>query len=578
MIKKTTALLLAFFLLTACSCAAKKTDGTAEETAAASVSPASAELPSEADTAAADDGTFHLSALPDIGSYSPKRPVYYYGEPLDEFRPSKDYGTLVPYVLNPESHSDYEVERAGFMTADGKIITGPIYSGIDLRTGGGETFYYAQRKLLDPSPERLDHSGLSEMTDAEREAFYRRESAFIDRVEENSEVQLISTDGSRCRTFTGESPSLFTDPVSGMTLIQSGKQSEEWRGLYGTYRIYGTDLNLLADFTYLLEDYPQGLTLIGADETGYALAAEVWDYATGDIDDYVLLFEGTKLMTTAALEHGYPEGVFSDWIVGTRNLYDFSGRPVLSDSVSNVLYAPSEDCCFAADKDGGKLIRIDRDGSRKEIKTPWGSGIYLQMGHSGGKDFLLLQGAGLFSVFDTSLREVFTSPFFSDGSVDFSSSRGYYARDFGDDVALLRHGNTTDIYSLTGELLQEIENETTYCEFFADGYAVLTHEDGSRFLFSRDAREIRELTGGRGCWPRFADGNVVEFYESTEDYEFVYSLVDSRTGETLYDDVGGFKSVRVNGRTFYSFVRNDISYVFDENMRSIAEIYDGCFA
>lgn len=107
--------------------------------------------PVENESETTEEGTsvFQLASLPDIGSYESKEKYeYFYDTPLDTFVPSDEYGSLAVYVVH-RNYTDSFGHKSpwdvfGFMTADGRIITAPVYSVVTYAENGGVGFYIAQ--------------------------------------------------------------------------------------------------------------------------------------------------------------------------------------------------------------------------------------------------------------------------------------------------------------------------------------------------------------------------------------------------------------------------------------------------
>lgn len=101
---------------------------------------------------------FTLAELPDIGEYKPKGSPTYFDTALTEFVPDDGYGTLVPYLgdmyeyyldggTSGSSHAKdpYTVIPIyGLCTADGRIVTAPIYKSVEYRDG----YYLLERFKL----------------------------------------------------------------------------------------------------------------------------------------------------------------------------------------------------------------------------------------------------------------------------------------------------------------------------------------------------------------------------------------------------------------------------------------------
>ena len=230
-------------------------------------------------TAPNDDGApvFRLPNLPDIGSYKPDVPRYYFDEPLNEFRADGGYGTLVPYILHAEAQFDaVDVYHGGFMTADGRIVTAPIYDRIRLFGRGAEALYCAERKLLVAEPRARDE-WRSDMTEEELRAYEEACGAAVAAVTENRVIQIVAADGTRSLSFTGVSADLLrTVDYEDSFLFYFGE--DYFSGTEpSSFIIYGADLAPVADLTPLLRAYPRGFRVVGADQTGFVLQASDWD-------------------------------------------------------------------------------------------------------------------------------------------------------------------------------------------------------------------------------------------------------------------------------------------------------------
>ena len=231
--KKALSVLLALAMLFASSCA-DETNTVSSEAPVSSKSPVSSGQPG-----------FHLESLPDIGEYAGVKPTYFYGEPLDEFRPSDEYGTLVPYAVGG---------WYGFLSVDGRIITSACYPVIDTYTSfdGSRSVYVLPLTHLFPAG-----------------------TAWDDRYGVLSPYAIIPADGSRCTvTDTVTTEMLIFSDASADLLLFFGDDGVEIRGLDGNritflsgvspavelsnvvvrregevYRLYYTDEQRNADFS-----------------------------------------------------------------------------------------------------------------------------------------------------------------------------------------------------------------------------------------------------------------------------------------------------------------------------------------
>ena len=100
---------------------------------------------------------FTLAELPDIGEYKTKGSPTYFDTALTEFVPDDGYGTLAPYLGDmyeyyldggtsgsSRAKDPYTVIPIyGLCTADGRIVTAPIYKSVEDRDG----YYLLERSL-----------------------------------------------------------------------------------------------------------------------------------------------------------------------------------------------------------------------------------------------------------------------------------------------------------------------------------------------------------------------------------------------------------------------------------------------
>ena len=568
--KQLIAFLAALALLMTCACGRAENAETTEPatdpvTTAAPTTAAPVTKAPEPETVISYD--FQLEELPDIGRYQPKTVRYFYDGPLDDFKPSGRYGAVIPYRMNYNTSPMGWLSRLGFMTADGSVITGPVYDSIELRTVGDASFYFAERKLLTAS---LEHD----------DGYYDKYSRYVIG---NSVAQVITVDGGTCVSFQGEKPSLFRDKNSGITLIHTGGLSGEGRMRSDTCRIYDTDFNLLADFTDWIEDYPDGIEVIGADETGYALRTRTkkGEYETASI---VLLTEGTELTKKIRIPDSWPEPeyLFGGWVVTADNLYDFDGNPVLKKG-SSVVYLPDAGCCAAAEPETGSLIRFSRNGSRKTVEIPQAENISLRRQSCKGREYLLLEygdgyrdsGTWQFTVYDDDLRAVFTTPYSDDVEYNFPWEYQTLENSF----AVIRHGGKTEIRDLTGTVVAEVPFEASYFNF--DNGGIYLKDGENSFIFYSETGLLKKIPFEVDERIEYFDEkNIAFWYSASEDSNSMIRIADLATGEILFDRINDyqFTSLTVNGKTYFSFLRNNRACLCDGNMRLIAEIPDDIFA
>ena len=311
--KKHIAMLAALALLLTCACGrAEEPETTAPVTTAAPTT----EAPSEQ----AVSSGFRLEELPEIGSYQSRTVKCFYEEPLPEFRASDDYGTVIPYRLA----SNGQVPSYGMMTADGRIITGPVYSSVGLLEGGGRSVYSARLKTR--------FSGSPEEDDLNRSAY-----------PENCLYQLILPDGSKCRSLSEVTPSVGW---GNSALIDCRVWARDGGFLGDTLLLYDYDLEPVADLT----DYHLSYAAVYAEEP---------DRFTVGADHTVYCFENGELKDTLPLEETIRTAA-GGYLLAGQTLYRTDGTRLMSFS-GDVCFAydAARECAFAADIDAQKLLRLE---------------------------------------------------------------------------------------------------------------------------------------------------------------------------------------------------------------------------
>ena len=315
------------------------------------------------------------------------------------------------------------------------------------------------------------------------------------------------------------------------------------------------EMNLLADFSDWIKEYPEGIRLIGADQTGYAFAAFREDPDSGQQDNAVLLFEGETLTKEIRLGEGHPEHVFGEWIVGSDNLYDLDGTPFFpEDSYRDFLYVPGNDSYLVADPDESRLVCFFRDGGRKTFDAPPGKRMSLSLQWYGGEQYILVEHGGYygdrestFTVYDAEMREVFSLPYDNDVEI----RHAWHAPAGFDAAVVVLHGGKTEIRSLTGDVLAELPKEYDSADFNENGCVVLGNHDGSLALFFQRDHTCKELELPNVASCRFADENtVVCLYREEESSVYWTKIIDVATGKTLFDRLSDFRSERVRGKTY----------------------------
>ena len=242
--KKMLSVLLLLTLALTASCA-EETNTVSSEAPVSSASVSSAPVQSETTQTG-----FSLESLPDIGEYAGVKPTYFYGEPLDEFRPSDEYGTLVPYCVG----SSYGDNHYGFLSSDGRVITSPCYLELHPCTmyDGSQSVYIAYLSTRYPKgvsweEAKLDLSSYAIISvDGSRytvidhclpEDIYFLSDPTADALmfgRENG-VELYDFEGNRIASL----PCSITYDLSDIQLVREGK----------VYRLYYTDGQRDANFS-----------------------------------------------------------------------------------------------------------------------------------------------------------------------------------------------------------------------------------------------------------------------------------------------------------------------------------------
>ena len=578
--KKATAILCAV-ALAVCLCACGNTPEPPAETEAPTEAPAP-QSPSDA-----EETGFRLDHLPDIGGYRGAGTKYYYGEPLNEFRTSEDYGTVVPYVMRQKKVGDApDVLSCGFMTADGRIITGPIYDRIRSVAAGDGMLYRAELKLLAPEPRIPSYR--EGMTEAEWEAYYKAYHQAEMHVIENRVCQFISADGSRCGSFSG-SAEVFTDESSGKTVITC----DGYSGGSRTLKIYDADFNLMIDLTqplqWFLKDYSffggdaNYYSLIGADDTGVAVAVNYYekegDYG-GRVRTKLYLTEGDSVDSVVDLGDVFPRAFFGDLIVTDNALIDLEGTPRYTAADNGrILFAPAMDRVFFSDPAKGSLTCMDRSGRQTVLDAMQADELRMdQVKGDDGAPYLLVKGTMgenvSYVVFDGSLREVYRIPYRATAGV--YDAIDYYRRT----GAIILSGNGTgELRGWTGELLAELPAEIDRYPYFYDGVLVLGDSADRHFLYYPGGRSVKELPQMSGTFETvFCDENMYELCTYGENWTPEYTLYDTATDAPVCRSLQAFLPTKVGGKTYYAYVDGGAAWVRDGEGNILMKTYDGAMA
>ena len=572
-------------LLTACACGRP-----AAEPAAATAEVLTEKKTTEAATAEPLTETsydFRLAELPDIGSYSAGKVSCYYDAPLNDFRTSDEYGTIIPYLLHQTEVGDApDVCDCGFMTTDGRIITGPIYDRVKQVEAGEQTFYRAEKKLQIPGgPHPVYREG---MTDEEREAYWEWEEHSQTQVIENRVYQIISEDGSRCGSFHGD-VDVFTDGSSGKSVIVNRGLSDG----HGTFAVYDTDFRLIVDLSEPLREHLNGFSffgadvtgirLIGADDTGVAVAVVYYSPAEdgssyeSEYETKLYLTEGDAISATATFKGADVYDLFGNWVLCYNGIYDLNGvmryaKPSFDD---RLLYDSLTDAVYMTDAGKGLLRRMDRSGQWTERSvSPADSMNVESVKGDDGKIYLLVTGRmddhDSVTVFDSALRQVDAVSFGEDaqtvGMVGYHNWSGFRYT-----VA----DGATRLYSVAGELLAEIPAEISNCSYYYNGIPLLEDGEGRSFLYLSERRsviEVQRQTTANYCDVDYLDENVYTVSEYDDGY--IDSLCSTAENVVITDDLQGFLAVTAGGKRYYAYVDGSTAYVRDASWNVLLKAYD----
>ena len=511
---------------------------------------------------AAQPVTFSLPSLPEIGSYQQKRPTYFYDAPLDQFVPSGDYGTIVPYCLA----SNGEVGSYGFMTADGKIITDAVYSSVEVLERKGRFVYSARLKVF------------SFDNEPEEEEPEEDDGANV-RARNQNMTQLITSDGSKCVKLPGVSPQTgYDDSV----FIECRVWASDGGFVGDTFYLYDFDLNLAVDLT----EYGIVNGRVTADSTDRFVVAD-WEKA-------IYFEDGVPVKTVPIADDStiLPNGMSYD----SSNLYDAQGGIVFSFSgIAQCLYEERLGALLVAEIEIGRVTKwIDADeAARFQASNGWFSDVSVCYPDGECRVIVSLtegwdeEPSGIL-VLDENLNLLAT--------VDAADAS--YARQITDDredgdfcCILLGRGDRTDICDLSGETIATLPFAYEFWPDVTEGNVFFTRdgEPTYRFCFAdRSLTEYASLGPGKtGEYCTFFNDRVLirsyglvsaEGYYNPERGDYRYLLVDPATGKTLFENVTDLYITELGERTWIAFSANGVDYVYDGEMNLITAFADDYYA
>ena len=570
------AILLLIFLLCAC--------GKAEE-AVTTEAPTSAPLTTAAPTTKAPEPEtvisydFRLEELPEIGRFRPNSVRYFYDAPMRYFQPSDDYGTLIPYSVGMQN---LEIGRFGLMTADGRVVTRPIFSGVNTWTVDGETVFCAKRTVFNGRPETIPDWDTDQ--EGAKAAFRRAEEYY-----NNSESSvLISADGSRAVEAGGGYPYCFTDEVTGKTVIQCATYEsdsyEESPGQMRSYRLYDSHLDLVADLSDYLSQY-QTLRLLSVGDNSLILEGSVYEeHAFTLRHSDVLYFEDGQLNLTLDMGDEYVSDACGGLVNGDRRLYNRKGELVFTfGSDTRCLLAPEGGCYLYLPGDG-KLLRLDDDGDEVgSVEAPRsGEDTYFSLCRYQGQPYAVIsysyleEGKRGYAVYDARLRRVCLV----DCSDAPESAMDAIYNDPRDVFLYVAQDGRTNIIGLDGKTVATLPFAYTNWYSLPDGYTLFTDENGHAEIFVREDRTV--LPAGKGAAvsaddvsPTYCTGRLLVTYHYPGDWRDRYcDIRDLTAGTTPVDRAEDCTMLTVNGSDYLFYRKNDINYICDGELRPIASFYD----
>lgn len=531
---------------------------------------------------------FRLKELPDIGEYKNKAASCFYDAPLQEFRTSDDYGTLIPYQRADRGMDMGSIGSYGFMTADGKVVTDTVYNSIWQWETDGGTVFFAESKVLDESPAKIDWDADPDGAEA---AYADTEDYYYD----NIRYLLVTSKGDKALTLTTR-PNYYTDSDTGFSLFYCATyESGDDMMPVGckSFVLYDADLTLLADVSAYVTGY-QYAWLCGVEENGFVICAE--NYASdGRRGEQVLLF-----FKDGSFDHSLDmsgETVFRSVggaVISENRICDAYGSTVcdLGESYSDTAYDPDEDCFYVFYARQGKLVKLDREGRVTAMAETQPSTSYLSVSlyRSDGKTYVVIphsrnyENTDGFIVYDGDLHEICTIGGNGTEKTDFC-----FEQYGGLGVFLAAADGKSEILDITGKVLTSVP-------FVYEGYnlnyaggdkqLIYLYRDNTRCaVYSAADHSVVSIPfhGETISYPDYFSRKLAVYTENVKsngaygEYDWRYVIWDITTGKRLLENLSSFNAITVNGTTYFNYLKNDVVYVCDENLNVIAELYDDLF-
>ncbi len=576
-------LILCAIIITLCvlaACGKAEEPVTTEPTTAPPTTAAPTTKAPEPETVISYD--FHLKELPEIGKHQTKQAAYFYDAPLREFKPSGRYGTLIPYALS-DSKSDYSsLGNYGFMTADGKIVTGPIYESVYEQTLGGKTIFFATQKVLDKTPETIPD--WDEDAESARAAYDRAEEHFYD----NVRYDLISEDGNHCLTTHAE-PRFYSNEdadaaVISCAVFRDGDSFSQQR--YESFFIYDTDFNLIGEYARYLRGYDYAW-IFDVEKDGFVIKGERYSEEDGVSENDLLFFEDGELDHTLEMANESPYRMAGHFAVCDKRIYDSNGHTVYEsgDDMIDVVYDYDSDCLYIINADKHKLIKLDSRGNMlasEETDFPVEyTSIYLIV--SGGKTYVVVPYGGdynnrIYRVYDSNLRQLSKIGGEDTTRTAFFSNDGAAANS----IFLVAKDGKTEVFDITGKVVATIsfdyEDYDLNNWMINDNLLYLYQKNGKRAIFNTSDYTYKIMPSDNSSPrnPTFFSQKLLVFSESVyeDSYEYRYVIQNMASGKRLLDNITDFDTFSANGKIYFNYIRNGTLYVCDEDLNVITALYD----
>lgn len=575
-------LLSAFFIILPALCACGRAEPAATPTDAAATA---------TDAAQSASVVFQLDKLPELGPHRAKTARTFYDAPLKRFEPSEDYGLLIPYRLHSDDMLLGSLGRFGLMTADGRIVTGPIYSEIAVWQMDGKTYYRAACHVFEESatdvPSWQDDPDGFEEVNRQAEDYYR----------DNVLVQLIPAEGDGCLSIPNADVFPFTDPSTGVTLFVGSSAALGWSG-ESTDRAFFTvcdgQLEPVAALTEEMKAY-DGLNVISADETGCVLCGYTrpTDSPEETEGTYTLLFcEDGKLVDTFSLGSEYPMEAAGGLVRCPTRLCDRDGNTVAAFDEQNTeaTYDPQSGCYILLDRKAMTLRKIDRNGDvMAQTRLPSSpSPDLLNRCDFDGQTRLVVTcrlsyaEKSVYRVYDGDLREVCTVGDLNAPAVELTN----WYKEKGLHVFTVPGEGTTDLLDLNGSRLASVPFAVTGCrtgEYTHNANLLLLYNNGRYTLYDGADRSLSPAADMPAspenvyCFDR----NAMVFYTNSNSpsvNDWRYSFRETATGRVLKDGVDSVFICPVNGEVYYSYLRRGTVHVCDGALHDVATLYDDLYS